>query len=84
MLLLLIGFWFEKGENGIANAKAAKKAFIRQPYWRFWIVDCPLLIFNPLWHITVRCSVQAWHPPGCGYTWITARDHLVHAVRGHW
>ena len=25
---LLIGFWFEKGANGIANAKAAKKAFI--------------------------------------------------------
>jgi NADH-quinone oxidoreductase subunit L len=25
---LLIGFWFEKGEHGTANAKAAKKAFI--------------------------------------------------------
>ncbi len=25
---LLIGFWFEKGEDGIGNAKAAKKAFV--------------------------------------------------------
>ena len=25
---LLIGFWFEKGEAGIGNAKAAKKAFV--------------------------------------------------------
>ena len=25
---LLIGFWFEKGAGGIANAKAAKKAFV--------------------------------------------------------
>jgi NADH-quinone oxidoreductase subunit L len=25
---LLIGFWFEKGKDGIANARAAKKAFI--------------------------------------------------------
>ena len=33
---LLIGFWFEKGKNGIGNAHAAKESFYRQPHRRLW------------------------------------------------
>ena len=36
---LLIGFWYDKGKDGIGNAQAGKKAFIVNPYWRFWPFD---------------------------------------------
>ncbi len=43
---LLIGFWFEKGENGIANAKAAKKAFIVNRIGDFGLLIALFLIFT--------------------------------------
>ncbi len=42
---LLIGFWFEKGEAGIANAKAAKKAFIVNRIGDFGLLIAIFLIF---------------------------------------
>ncbi len=42
---LLIGFWFEKGANGIANAKAGKKAFIANRIGDFGLLIAIFLIF---------------------------------------
>jgi NADH-quinone oxidoreductase subunit L len=44
---LLIGFWFEKGEAGIANAKAAKKAFITNRIGDFGLL---IAMFMMYWH----------------------------------
>ncbi len=43
---LLIGFWFEKGVNGIGNAKAAKKAFIVNRIGDFGLLIAMFLIFR--------------------------------------
>ena len=43
---LLIGFWFEKGENGIGNALAAKKAFVVN---RIGDVGMLLALFLIIW-----------------------------------
>ncbi len=43
---LLIGFWFEKGEKGIGNALAAKKAFITNRIGDFGFVLAALTIFG--------------------------------------
>jgi NADH-quinone oxidoreductase subunit L len=42
---LLIGFWFEKGKNGIGNAEAAKKAFITNRIGDFGLLVAMFLIF---------------------------------------
>ena len=42
---LLIGFWFEKGADGIANARAAKKAFIVNRVGDFGLLIALFLIF---------------------------------------
>jgi len=42
---LLIGFWFEKGEGGIGNAKAAKKAFVVNRIGDFGLLIALFLIF---------------------------------------
>ncbi len=42
---LLIGFWFEKGENNIGNALAAKKAFIVNRIGDFGLLIAMFLIF---------------------------------------
>ncbi len=42
---LLIGFWFEKGEKGLGNAKAAKKAFITNRIGDFGLLIAIFLIF---------------------------------------
>ncbi len=42
---LLIGFWFEKGKNGIGNAEAAKKAFIANRIGDFGLLVAMFLIF---------------------------------------
>jgi len=42
---LLIGFWFEKGEGGLGNAKAAKKAFIVNRIGDFGLLIAIFLIF---------------------------------------
>jgi len=42
---LLIGFWFEKGKDGIGNANAAKKAFITNRIGDFGLLVAMFLIF---------------------------------------
>jgi NADH-quinone oxidoreductase subunit L len=42
---LLIGFWFEKGKDGIGNAEAAKKAFITNRIGDFGLLVAMFLIF---------------------------------------
>ena len=42
---LLIGFWFEKGEDGIGNAIAAKKAFITNRIGDFGFLIAALTMF---------------------------------------
>lgn len=42
---LLIGFWFEKGAGGIANAQAAKKAFIVNRIGDFGLLIALFLMF---------------------------------------
>jgi len=42
---LLIGFWFDKGEGGIANAQAGKKAFITTRIGDFGLLIAIFLIF---------------------------------------
>jgi NADH-quinone oxidoreductase subunit L len=42
---LLIGFWFEKGERGIGNALAAKKAFVTNRVGDFGFLIAAFLIF---------------------------------------
>jgi len=43
---LLIGFWYEKGEHGTANAKAAKKAFVVNRVGDFGLLIALFLIFH--------------------------------------
>jgi NADH-quinone oxidoreductase subunit L len=43
---LLIGFWFEKGKDGIGNAEAAKKAFIVNRIGDFGLLIAMFLIFT--------------------------------------
>jgi NADH-quinone oxidoreductase subunit L len=42
---LLIGFWFEKGEGGLGNARAAKKAFTANRVGDFGLLIAIFLIF---------------------------------------
>ncbi len=42
---LLIGFWFEKGAGGTANAKAAKKAFIANRIGDFGLLIALFILF---------------------------------------
>ncbi|MHB8135143.1 MAG: NADH-quinone oxidoreductase subunit L [Anaerolineaceae bacterium] len=42
---LLIGFWFEKGEDGLGNARAAKKAFTANRIGDFGLLIAIFLIF---------------------------------------
>ncbi len=43
---LLIGFWFEKGQDGIGNARAAKKAFIVNRVGDFGLLIAIFLMFG--------------------------------------
>lgn len=43
---LLIGFWYEKGDKGIGNALAGKKAFITNRIGDFGFIIAALLMFN--------------------------------------
>ena len=43
---LLIGFWFEKGADGIGNAKAAKKAFVVNRIGDFGLLIALFLLFG--------------------------------------
>ena len=42
---LLIGFWFEKGADGIGNAQAAKKAFVVNRIGDFGLLIALFLMF---------------------------------------
>jgi NADH-quinone oxidoreductase subunit L len=42
---LLIGFWFEKGQDGIGNARAAKKAFVVNRIGDFGLLIALFLMF---------------------------------------
>jgi NADH-quinone oxidoreductase subunit L len=42
---LLIGFWFEKGKDGIGNALAAKKAFVVNRIGDFGILIALFMVF---------------------------------------
>ncbi|WP_322508061.1 NADH-quinone oxidoreductase subunit L [Anaerolinea sp.] len=43
---LLIGFWFEKGKDGIANAQAAKKAFVVNRVGDFGLLIALFLMYQ--------------------------------------
>jgi len=43
---LLIGFWFEKGEDGIFNARAAKKAFVVNRIGDFGLLIALFLLYH--------------------------------------
>ncbi len=43
---LLIGFWYEKGEKGIGNAKAAKKAFVVNRIGDFGLLIALFIMFG--------------------------------------
>lgn len=43
---LLIGFWFEKGEDGLANARAGKKAFLVNRIGDFGLLIALFLMFQ--------------------------------------
>ena len=68
---LLIGFWFEKGEGGIANAQAAKKAFIVNRIGDFGLLIALFLMFRWLsarWISTVvfeKAPAVARPPRAC-------------------
>ena len=47
---LLIGFWFEKGKDGIGNALAGKKAFVVNRIGDFGFLIAMFLVFCDLRH----------------------------------
>jgi NADH-quinone oxidoreductase subunit L len=62
----LIGFWFDKGEGGIGNAKAAKKAFIVNRIGDFGLLIAMFLIF---WSFgTLNFSAVFEQVPGIAVT----------------
>ncbi len=50
---LLIGFWFEKGADGIGNAQAAKKAFVVNRVGDFGLLIALFLMFWNFRHLPV-------------------------------
>jgi NADH-quinone oxidoreductase subunit L len=45
---LLIGFWYEKGQDGIGNARAAQKAFVVNRIGDFGLLMAMMLLFTQL------------------------------------
>ena len=80
---LLIGFWFEKGQDGIGNAKAAKKAFITNRIGDFGFLIAMFLIF---WgfgsleydEVFAKAAQVAQSNPG-----LDPGDHPLPAAGGH-
>ena len=64
---LLIGFWFEKGKDGIGNALAAKKAFIVNRIGDFGLLIALFLIFGIFGSLdfTAVFSKAPQRAPGC-------------------
>ncbi len=66
---LLIGFWFEKGKDGIGNANAATKAFITNRVGDFGLLIAMFLIFTNFGtlqfdQVFVQASAVAAAKPG--------------------
>ena len=77
---LLIGFWFEKGKDGIGNAKAAKKAFIVNRIGDFGLLIALFLMFWAFGSLDfdavfAKAPAVAAATPGRA-----AGDHPVHAA----
>ena len=49
---LLIGFWFEKGEGGVGNARAARKAFVVNRIGDFGMLLAMFLMFTTFGSLT--------------------------------
>ncbi len=49
---LLIGFWFEKGEGSVGNARAGRKAFVVNRIGDFGMLLAMFLMFNTLGSLT--------------------------------
>ena len=64
---LLIGFWFEKGEDGIGNAQAAKKAFVVNRIGDFGLLIALFLMFWQLRHASISTqSLTSARGRSCG------------------
>ena len=78
---LLIGFWFEKGKDGIGNAKAAKKAFIVNRIGDFGLLIALFFMFLALWHRLILTTVFAKAPGvAAAMPRVSAGDDPVHAA----
>lgn len=55
---LLIGFWYDKGKDGIANAVAAKKAFVTNRIGDFGFLIAAFLMF---WHFSSFNFDEVFH-----------------------
>jgi len=64
---LLIGFWFEKGAGGIANAQAAKKAFVVNRIGDFGLLIALFLMF---WNFKTLQFDQVFEQVGAAAPWV--------------
>ena len=77
---LLIGFWFEKGADGIGNAKAAKKAMVVNRIGDFGLLIAMFLIYTTF-HSFDYNTVFTAAPASLARR--TAGHYLVPAAGGH-
>ena len=67
---LLIGFWFEKGKDGIGNAIAAKKAFITNRVGDFGFLIAMFMIFLQFGSLDFTKVFQSAMPVGEAGKWV--------------
>ena len=67
---LLIGFWYEKGKDGIGNAIAAKKAFITNRIGDFGFLIAMFMIFLQFGSLNFTQVFQAGTPAGALGKWV--------------
>lgn len=67
---LLIGFWFEKGKDGIGNAIAAKKAFITNRIGDFGFLIAMFMIFLQFGSLDFSKVFVAGIPAGVVGQWV--------------
>ncbi len=67
---LLIGFWFEKGKDGIGNAIAAKKAFITNRVGDFGFLIAMFMIFLQFGSLDFTKVFQGAIPAGDAGRWV--------------
>ena len=76
---LLIGFWFEKGKDGLGNAKAAKKAFIVNRIGDFGLLIALFIMFFAFGSLGFRPvfdKAEGWRSHALG----AAGDDPLHAA----